>query len=150
MGRHRANLFPILKNLAAPWKRLELCWPRATGRSPAGALMVRIENLVYSSRWLAYLRPACCNRIHLFWPCIRLDRKTAGRMRADPAGFGETEGIVIGNQDCISQHTCGYRFAVHHSASQLPGSRQQLVIRFEQRQTVPLSHRVQYLQIQPS
>ena len=128
MGRHRTDFLPVLRNPAAPWRRLEVCWSRTTGRTPASAPMIRIDDLIYSARQLTCVRPARCNRIHLFWPCIRLDRKTAGRMRADPAGFGETECIVIGNQDCISQHTCGYRFAVHHSASQPPGSGQQFVL----------------------
>src|SRR5436189_5064121 len=46
MGRHRTNLLPILKNPAAPRKGLKFRWARSTGRTPAGALMGRVEDLV--------------------------------------------------------------------------------------------------------
>ena len=48
-------------------------------------------------------------------------------MRPATAGLWKTERIVIGDEDRISQHTCGLRLSVHYGASQ-PGSRQQFVI----------------------
>jgi len=49
-------------------------------------------------------------------------------MRPDTAGLWKTERIVIGDEDRISQHSCGHRLSVHYGASQLPGSRQQFLI----------------------
>jgi len=49
-------------------------------------------------------------------------------MRPATAGLWKTERIVIGDEDRISQHSCGHRLSVHYGASQLPGSRQQFLI----------------------
>ncbi len=128
MGRHRTNLLPILKNPAAPRKGLKLRWARSTGRTPAGALMGRVEDLVDAAGQLAGARSAYCDRVHLFGSCVRIHSECPSWMRSDAAGLWKPEGIVIGNQDRISQNTCRHRLSVLHSASQPPGSRQQLVI----------------------
>ncbi len=77
--------------------------------------MIRIEDLVYSSRQLASVRPARCDRIHLLGSGIGIDRKTAGWMRADAAGFWKAECIAIGDQDGFPQLARGRGSAVYHS-----------------------------------
>ncbi len=128
MGRHWTDLRPVLENPAAAWRRIELCWPRATGRTPAGALMIRVKNLIYSPRQLACMCSTLRNRIYLFRSRSGIDRKMASGMRADAARLWKPECVAIGDQDCISRHTWRNRLSVVHSASQLPGSRQQFVI----------------------
>src|SRR6266480_3361147 len=71
MGRHRTDLRPVLENPAAAWRRIELCWPRATGRTPAGTLMVGIQNLVYTARQSTGVRATLGNR-NVFRSVIRI------------------------------------------------------------------------------
>ena len=123
MGRHWTDFRPVLENPAAVWSRIKLCWPRATGRAPAGALMIRVENLIYSPRQLACMRSTLRNRIYLFRSRSGIDRKMAGGMRADAAGFRKTERIVIGDEDGFPEHARGNAPAIHDCASQLPGAR---------------------------
>ena len=61
--------------------------------------MIRIDDLIYSARQLACVRPARCGRIHLLWPCIGIDGEGAGWMRADATGLGKAKRIVVGDQD---------------------------------------------------
>jgi hypothetical protein len=122
-GRHWTDFRPVLENPAAAWRRIELRWPRATGRTPAGALMIRVENLIYSPRQLACMRSTLRSRIYLFWSRSGIDRKMAGGMRADAARFRKTERIVIGDQDGFPEHARGNAPAIHDCASQLPGAR---------------------------
>jgi hypothetical protein len=128
MGRHRTNLLPILKNSFASPRRLEFCWPRSTRRSPAGTLVVRVEDLVYAGCYFAGVWSAFCDRIHLFGSRLRIDGEMASGMRPDTALLWKTECISISNQDCISQHACGDWSTIHDAASQLPRSRQSVVI----------------------
>jgi hypothetical protein len=123
MGRHWTDFRPVLENPAAAWRRIELCWPRATGRTPARALMIRVENLIYSPRELACMRSTLRNRIYLFRPRRRINRETASGMRADAARFRKTERIVIGDEDGFPEHARGNALAIHDCASQLPGAR---------------------------
>jgi len=121
MGRHWTDFRPVLENPAAAWRRIEPCWPRATGRTPARALMIRVENLIYSPRELACMRSTLRNRIYLFRSRRRINRETASGMRADAVGLRKSERISIGDQDCISQYMCGHGTTIHYRASQLPG-----------------------------
>jgi hypothetical protein len=128
MGGHRTNLLPILKNSFASRRRLEFCRARSTRRSPAGTLVVRVEDLVYAGCHFAGVRSTFCDRIHLFGSRIWIDGEVASRMRPDTARLWKTEYIAISNQDGISQHACGHWSAIHDAASQLPRSRQSFVI----------------------
>ena len=128
MGGHRTNLLPILKNSFASRRRLEFCRARSTRRSPAGTLVVRVEDLVYAGCHFAGVRSTFCDRIHLLGSRIWIDGEVASRMRPDTARLWKTEYISVSNQDCISQHACGHWSTIHHSASQLPSSRQSFVI----------------------
>lgn len=123
MGRHWTDFRPVLENPPAARRRIELCWPQATGRAPAGALMIRVENLIYSPSQLACMRSTLRNRIYLFRSRSGIDRKMAGGMRADAARFGKTERIVIGDEDGFPEHVNGNASAIHDCASQLPGAR---------------------------
>ena len=128
MRRHRTDLLPVLKNPAASSRRVKLRRPWPTGRNPASTLVSRIEDLVDAARQLTGVRSAYCDRVHLFGPGIGIHSECPSWMRADAAGLWKPEGTVIGNQDRTSQNTCGHRLSAFHSASQLPGSRQQVVI----------------------
>src|SRR6266536_6566117 len=83
----RTNLLPILKNPAAPRKGLKLRWARSTGRTPAGALMGRVEDLVDAAGQLARARSAYCDRVHLFGSCVRIHSECPSWMRSDAAGL---------------------------------------------------------------
>lgn len=128
MGGHRTNFLPILKNSFASRRRLEFCWPRSTRRSPAGTLVVRVEDLVYARCHFAGVRSTLCDRIHFFGSRSRIDGEVASGMRPDTACLRKTEGISISNQDRISQHACGHWSTIDDAASQLPRSRQSVVI----------------------
>ena len=123
MGRHWTDFRPVLENPSAAWRRIELRRPRATGRTPAGALMIRVENLIYSPRQLARMRSTLRNRIYLFRSRSGIDRKMASGMRADAARLRKTERIVISNEDGFPEHARGDAPAIHDCASQLPGAR---------------------------
>ncbi len=90
--------------------------------------MVSIDNLVYTERQLAGFRPSLCNRVHLFWPRIRIDGEAPSGMRPDAACLWEPECIAIRDEDCISQHVRRHRTTIHDGASQLPGPPQPFVI----------------------
>ena len=126
--RHRSDFLPILEDASASRRRLELCRTRADRRTPTGALVGGVNNLVDAACQLTSIRPAFCNCVHLFGSGVRIHREASSRMRANAARFWKSECIMIGNQDCISCHTCRHRLPVVHSASQLPGSRQDFVI----------------------
>ena len=128
MGGQRTNLLPILKNSFASRRRLEFCRTWTAGRSPAGTLVVRVEDLVYAGCHFAGVRSTSCDRIHLFGSRIRIDGEVASGMRPDTARLWKTECISISNQDCISQHACGHWSTIHDATSQLPRSRQSFVI----------------------
>jgi hypothetical protein len=85
--------------------------------------MIRVENLIYSPRQLACMRSTLRNRIYLFRSRSGIDRKMAGGMRADAAGFRKTERIVIGDEDGFPEHARGNAPAINDCASQLPGAR---------------------------
>jgi hypothetical protein len=126
--RHRSDFLPILKDASASRRRRKVCRTWATRRTPTGALLGEVNNFVDAAGQFTCIRPAFCNYVHLFGSSVGIHGEAPRRMRANAAGFWKSECIVIGNQDCISRHACGYRLPVVHSASQLPGSRQQLVI----------------------
>jgi len=128
MGGHRPNLLPILKNPSAARWRFKFRRTSAVRLAPAGALVIRVQDLVNSARRLAGVRSADCDRVHLFGSRARIHREGSGRMRPDATGLWEPERVVIGDQNCFSQHTCGNRLSVHYSAGQLPGPRQSVVI----------------------
>ena len=128
MGGHRANLLPILKNSFASRRRLEFCRPRSTRRPPAGTLVIRVEDLVYAGCHFAGVRSTFCDRIHLFGSRIRIDGEMASGMRPDTFLLWKTECISISNQDCISQDACRHWSTINDAASQLPRSRQSVVI----------------------
>ena len=128
MGRHWPDFLPVLKNPSASRRGLKLCRPRATGRTPACTLMVGIEDLVYAARQLSGVRATFGNRVHLLGSHVWLHRKGPRWMRPNAARLWKPECVAIGDQDCISRHTWRNRLSVVHSASQLPGSRQQFVI----------------------
>jgi hypothetical protein len=128
VGGHWANLLPILKNSFAPRRRLELCRPRSTRWPPASTLVSRVEDLVYAGCHFAGVRSTFCDRIHLFGSRIRIDGEMASGMRPDTACLWKTECVSISNQDRISQHACGHWSTIHDAASQLPRSRQSVVI----------------------
>ena len=128
LRRHRTDFLPVLKNPPAARRRFEFCRSRTAGWSPAGALMVRVDDFVDAARELTGVRSALCNRVHLFGSRIRIDGETSSRMRPDAARFWKSEGIAIRDEDCISQDTFWYRTTVHHGASQLPGPPQPFVI----------------------
>ncbi len=125
--RHRSDFLPILQNPSASRRRLELCRTRTTGRTEASALVSRIGNLINPPAYLTSIRSTVCNRVHLFGCGIRIDSEVSSGMRPNAAGLRESERIVISDENRVSRHTCGHGLSVHHSASQLPGSRQQLV-----------------------
>ena len=77
--------------------------------------MIRIDDLIYSARQLACVRPARCGRIHLLWPCIGIDGEGAGWMRADATGLGKAKRIVVGDQDGFPELARGRGSAIHHS-----------------------------------
>ena len=130
MGGHRTNLLPILKNPFASGRRLEFCRTRSTRRSPAGTLVVRVEDFVYARCHFAGVWSTFCDRIHLFGSRSRIDGEVASGMRPDTFLLWKTECISVSNQDCISQHACGHWSTIHDAASQLPRSRQFLIILF--------------------
>ena len=126
--RHRSDFLPILKNPSASSRRCELCRTWAARRTPTGALVGGVNNLVNAARQLTGIRAALGNCVHLFGSSVRIHGEAPSRMRTNAARFWKSECIMIGDQDCISCHTCRHRLPVVHSASQLAGSRQDLVI----------------------
>src|SRR6266404_5272079 len=122
MGRHWTDFRPVLENPSASRRGLKLRRPRATGRTPAGTLMVGIQNLVYAARQLTGVRATFGNRVHLLGSRIQIDGEATGWMGADSAGLRKSERIAIGDQDCISHYMCGHGTTIHYRASQLPGS----------------------------
>lgn len=103
---------------------------RATGRTPAGALMVYVEDLIYPARQLTGMRAAHCDRVHLFGSGNRIHGERPGWMRSDAAGLWKPECVVIRDQDCSAQHACGHRATIYDGASHLLGSGQPFVIPF--------------------
>ena len=128
MGGHGPNFLPIPKNPSATRRRFKFRRTRTAGRASTGALVSRIENLVDAAGQLTGVRSTFCDRVHLFGPRVRIHCEGSGWMRSDAASLWESECIVIGDQDCFSQHACGHRPPVHHCAGQLPGPRQSVVI----------------------
>src|SRR5213079_619443 len=104
--------------------RRELGGTRAAGRPPAGAFVGRVDDRVNAGRELTSLRSTFGNRVHFFGSRIWIDRKVPSGVSAYAARLWKSERVAIGYQNRISSHACGHRFAVHHSTSQLPGSRQ--------------------------
>lgn len=128
LRRRRADFLPVLKDPVAPRSRREFCRARATGWAPAGAFMGRVDNFVYSAGQLTGIRSAFGNCVHFFRSRVWIDGKLSCRVRADAALLRKSKCVAIGNQNCVSSQICRHRFSVHNSTSQLPGSRQPLVI----------------------
>src|ERR1051326_4237325 len=70
LGRHGSDFLPVLKNPSAAGRRLEVCRPRATRRSPASTLVRSINNLIDATRYLTSVRPTLGNRVYLFGCCV--------------------------------------------------------------------------------
>jgi len=80
---------------------------RGPPADPSSALMIRVENLIYSPRELACMRSTLPQSNLPVRSRRRINREPASGMRADAARFRKTERIVIGDEDGFPEHARG-------------------------------------------
>jgi hypothetical protein len=97
LGRHRADLLPVLEDSFASRRRLKLGGPWAACRTPAGPLVLFVDDLVNAKSHLPGVWSAAGDGINLFGDRAGVDGKRPRRMSARPAGLRETERVAVGD-----------------------------------------------------